>query len=170
MNLTKREEEKRLDQLAMRYLTALDNSDFDTLAALWKQAETDPALAEMLDGLNAEVVKDQRGPRIYRGFRLETGVVVMVHDAVLAPRALDPAPSQKVRNHSPDGFEWGYGGSGPAQLALAILLDLTGDRETARDNYQDFKCQFVASWQRDRWEVAEKEIRQWLSLSQTHTG
>jgi hypothetical protein len=24
-------------------------------------------------------------------------------------------------NHSPTGFEWGYGGSGPAQLALAIL-------------------------------------------------
>ncbi|HMF28341.1 MAG TPA: DUF6166 domain-containing protein, partial [Candidatus Cybelea sp.] len=26
-------------------------------------------------------------------------------------------------NHSPDGFEIGYGGSGPAQLALAILAD-----------------------------------------------
>jgi uncharacterized protein DUF6166 len=29
----------------------------------------------------------------------------------------------EVRNHSPDGFEWGYGGSGPAQLALAMLCD-----------------------------------------------
>lgn len=29
-------------------------------------------------------------------------------------------------NHSPDGFEWGYGGSGPAQLALAILADFLG--------------------------------------------
>lgn len=26
-------------------------------------------------------------------------------------------------NHSPTGFAWGYGGSGPAQLALAILAD-----------------------------------------------
>lgn len=25
--------------------------------------------------------------------------------------------------HSPDGFEWGYGGSGPAELARCILLD-----------------------------------------------
>ena len=24
-------------------------------------------------------------------------------------------------NHSPTGFEWGYGGSGPAQLAVAML-------------------------------------------------
>lgn len=29
----------------------------------------------------------------------------------------------EVRNHSPDGFEWGYGGSGPAQLSLAMLCD-----------------------------------------------
>jgi hypothetical protein len=53
---------------------------------------------------------------------------------------LDPADSQKVWNHSPDGFNWGYGGSGPAQLALAIVLRLTGGYE----NYQDFKFKFVA--------------------------
>jgi hypothetical protein len=35
---------------------------------------------------------------------------------------LDPAASRKVYNHSPDGFAWGYNGSGPAQLALAILM------------------------------------------------
>ena len=28
-----------------------------------------------------------------------------------------------IRNHSPTGFAWGYGGSGPAQLSLAILVD-----------------------------------------------
>lgn len=32
-----------------------------------------------------------------------------------------------LRNHSPTGAEWGYGGSGPAQLALAILSDALGD-------------------------------------------
>lgn len=31
-----------------------------------------------------------------------------------------------VSNHSPDGFEWGYGGSGPAQLALALCIDALG--------------------------------------------
>lgn len=31
-------------------------------------------------------------------------------------------PRNDVRNHSPDGLEWGYGGSGPGQLALALLL------------------------------------------------
>ena len=40
---------------------------------------------------------------------------------------LDPGPSQQLYNHSPTGFEWGYGGSGPAQLALAILFQVTDD-------------------------------------------
>ncbi len=53
---------------------------------------------------------------------------------------LDPAPSQKLRNHSPDGYNWGYGGSGPAQLALAIILELTGEAE----GYQDFKWKYIA--------------------------
>lgn len=53
---------------------------------------------------------------------------------------LNPEESQKVYNHSPDGFNWGYGGSGPAQLALAIILRLTGKS----DNYQDFKFKVIA--------------------------
>ena len=55
-------------------------------------------------------------------------------------RWLDPKPSQAVSNHSPDGFNWGYGGSGPAQLALAIMLELTGKP----DGYQDFKWNVIA--------------------------
>lgn len=54
---------------------------------------------------------------------------------------LDPKPSQKYHNHSPDGFNWGYGGSGPAQLALAIMLKLTGKS----DGYQDFKFKVIAA-------------------------
>ena len=30
-------------------------------------------------------------------------------------------PRHDLRNHSPTGFAWGYCGSGPSQLALAIL-------------------------------------------------
>jgi len=53
---------------------------------------------------------------------------------------LDPAPSQRAYNHSPDGFNWGYCGSGPAQLALAIVLKLTGKS----DGYQKFKEDVIA--------------------------
>lgn len=54
-----------------------------------------------------------------------------------------PNDSQKVHNHSPDGFKWGYGGSGPAQLALAILL-LYLPPDIAQLHYQDFKFGYIA--------------------------
>lgn len=55
-----------------------------------------------------------------------------------------PGPSQKVWNHSPDGFNWGYGGSGPAQLALAIVLKITRDKSVATMIHQTFKWSVVA--------------------------
>lgn len=30
--------------------------------------------------------------------------------------------------HSPDGFSWGYGGSGPAELARCLLIQALGDK------------------------------------------
>jgi len=54
---------------------------------------------------------------------------------------LDPEPSQKYHNHSPNGYNWGYGGSGCAQLALAIMLKLTGNAT----GYQHFKWNVIAS-------------------------
>ena len=53
-------------------------------------------------------------------------------------------PSLVLRNHSPNGFAWGYGGSGPAQLALALLLHVTGDEGAALNHYQAFKWEVLA--------------------------
>jgi Family of unknown function (DUF6166) len=58
-------------------------------------------------------------------------------------RELLPDRSLRVRKHSPDGFNWGYGGSGPAQLALALLLELPTE-EMAILWYQDVKWQVIA--------------------------
>lgn len=51
-----------------------------------------------------------------------------------------------VVNHSPTGFAWGYAGSGPSQLALAILLDHLGDKARALRIYQDFKFRCIANF------------------------
>jgi len=75
---------------------------------------------------------------------------------------LSPAASQKLRNHSPDGFQWGYGGSGPAQLALALLLDVTGNPDLAQAHYQDFKFYKVASWG-EEWQITSQEILDWIA-------
>lgn len=57
---------------------------------------------------------------------------------------LDPAKSQKLNNHSPDGFNWGYAGSGPAQLALAVLLERSKPA-TALRLHQAFKDEYIAT-------------------------
>jgi len=50
----------------------------------------------------------------------------------------------ELANHSPTGFAWGYNGSGPAQLALAICADVLGDDQQALAVYQEFKTRVLA--------------------------
>ncbi len=57
---------------------------------------------------------------------------------------LSPDLSQELWNHSPDGFNWGYGGSGPAQLALAIGLLYLDNTRLAVAAHQAFKWDFIA--------------------------
>ena len=80
--------------------------------------------------------------KYYRGRRDDhgTGSVTVVDEGVERP--LDPRLD--LVNHSPTGLEWGYHGSGPAQLALAMLADATGDDAKALQYYQQFKRGFVA--------------------------
>jgi Family of unknown function (DUF6166) len=87
---------------------------------------------------------------LYRGFvssaRPKAGERSGERCVYAGDRLLSPAASQKVWNHSPDGFEWGYCGSGPAQLALALLMDAGLDDETAVRLHQEFKRRIVAGW------------------------
>jgi hypothetical protein len=76
-------------------------------------------------------------------------------------KRLDPRPSQKLFNHSPDGFQWGYGGSGPAQLALAILLDFTCDSQRSLHIHQDFKRDKIAGLG-EKFILTDGEIQNWL--------
>lgn len=78
------------------------------------------------------------GPRYYRGDA--DGSVF-----VATPQGRKPLdPRFDLRNHSPTGYSWGYGGSGPAQLALALVADVLGDDERALRLYQEFKFRFVS--------------------------
>ncbi len=75
---------------------------------------------------------------------------------------LEPGPSQEVRNHSPDGFAWGYHGSGPAQLALAILLTVL-TRERATRLYQQFKRDVIATKPMDRDWTLDIDVVDWAN-------
>ena len=89
----------------------------------------------------------------YEGRRTWRAVEVTVNGGPLNPR-LD------LRNHSPTGFEWGYCGSGPAQLALAILADHLADDEQALDFYQRFKWAVIAELPKRGWTLTSENILQ----------
>jgi hypothetical protein len=72
-----------------------------------------------------------------------------------------PGPSQRLINHSPDGFNWSYWGSGPAQLALALLLDITHNPSLAIAKHQQYKFEVIGKLQ-DGWEITSTEIENWL--------
>ncbi len=74
---------------------------------------------------------------------------------------LDPKPSQEIMNHSPDGFNWGYSGSGPSQLALAMLLEVYGSKQVALKFYNRFTKEVIAHMP-ERWVLTDEAIRQWM--------
>jgi hypothetical protein len=76
--------------------------------------------------------------------------------------AIDGVPVPHVVRHSPTGYEWGYGGSGPADLALSILTALGVPEAVAERWYQDFKWDFLAGLPREGGEVPVPTVRQWL--------
>ncbi len=65
--------------------------------------------------------------RIYMGFRLSAVCHVYRWDAQTPSRPTRLDLRLGLHNHSPDGFDWGYQGSGPAQLTLALVADALGD-------------------------------------------
>jgi hypothetical protein len=102
--------------------------------------------------------------------------IIFRGDADLGPRLCVTvhAPGVRVRtlplrldlcNHSPSGFGWGYNGSGPAQLALAILAEVTRDHALALRMHQDFKREVIAGLAMDRgWQIDARQVREWLAL------
>ena len=70
-----------------------------------------------------------------------------------------------LRNHSPTGFAWGYWGSGPAQLALALLADAAGPALAER-LYQDFKVERIGRLsQSEGWRMSLTDILEWVVVA-----
>jgi len=96
---------------------------------------------------------------VYVGYRHRGNAIVEKRPG---QERLTPERSLELMNHSPSGFEWGYGGSGPAQLALALLLDYADDEAVALDNYQEFKTEVVSqldcAGSDGRWRLTASEI------------
>jgi len=100
--------------------------------------------------------------------------LVRLMDGTTTP--ITPDDSREVVDHSPNGFEMGYRGSGPSQLALAIVLDylkIKAKTETpapsafriikrAHSVYIAFRDEFVASAS-VLLRVDDARIEEWLT-------
>ena len=87
--------------------------------------------------------------------------VVQVIERDGTPRNLK-ARTDEV-NHSPDGFAWGYAGSAPAQLAYAMLRDVTGDKALSERLYQAFKTDVIAKLDKDEsFRLHTNDIIRWV--------
>lgn len=84
-------------------------------------------------------------------------------------------PRADLRNHSPTGLSWGYGGSGPAQTALALVSDVLG-RSILTDKvalllYQDVKWKLIARLPLDgELELTDREILDTIESIQKERG
>lgn len=68
---------------------------------------------------------------------------------------------QTIVHHSPDGFEWGYYGSGPTDLALNILVQYV-DVKLAMLYHEKFRNDFIAKMPREGGIIKSSKILEWL--------
>jgi hypothetical protein len=95
--------------------------------------------------------------KTYRGFRGINGTPMVTVYESGQEHVLDARLD--LMKHSPTGIEWGYTGSGPAQLALAILADYLQNDHKALSYYQDFKLRVIARLDRTKdWAMSEMDI------------
>ena len=89
--------------------------------------------------------------KTYKAARGPDGCSVTVDGAPLGQRI-------DLRQFSSSGFEWGYEGSGPQQLALAILADHFGDGNRALTHHKVFMEVVISVLQTDEWVLTSEQI------------
>jgi uncharacterized protein DUF6166 len=116
----------------------------------------------------------------YVGIHKDPSTIGDLYEVVVEREGQKPYhlnPRLEIINHSPTGVCWGYCGSGPAQLALAILVDhfTDGDQrnyarpdydtpadpdiERALSLYQDFKFAVIARLPMDQgFELTDQQV------------
>jgi hypothetical protein len=101
----------------------------------------------------------------YHGQRMPGGQA-----RVTTPDGQELPPRHDLRDHSPSGFEWGYAGSGPLQLGLALLAHAQADDEVALEHYRDFTRMIVATLPERDWSLTAAEIAEALASIQNLRG
>ena len=102
--------------------------------------------------------------KTYHGTRNDLDCSVRVTQSWEEGGPVDYALPERLdlTSHSPSGLAWGYPGSGPAQLATALLADLTGDGEYAVRRHQELKGDVIARILHDQWTIHGEDLAGWV--------
>ena len=138
------------------------------LASTGTSAAEHTEACEACDGTGTVAIADH--PRLDEpGMRQRIFGCARSREVWVNGRLLDPGESQALHNHSPTAFCWGYGGDGPAQLALSVALALT-DRDTAEREHQTLKTRFLGKGRDNDLEMESDAIAQWLRRRRNPNG
>lgn len=121
-------------------------------------------------------IDERRDEPVYRGERGYSpgtnGLVGIGSSVVVITDADGTRPLRHFMRHSPDGFEWGYAGSGPAELARCLLIDALGLAPLSEGSYetfpeidtlyQRFKSAIVAGLAQASWELPRADVLAWF--------
>ena len=88
--------------------------------------------------------------KTYTGTRTIDGLDVRVDDQPLSEHT-------DIHIFSRTGFEWTYEGSGPKQLAFAILMDHLNDKDKALQVVDGFMTEIVANLAND-WSLTSEDV------------
>jgi hypothetical protein len=95
--------------------------------------------------------------KLYTGFREHNTAKVLVNGIPLNERT--------DLCNSPVGIEWGYNGSGPKQLSIALLSDYFANDKKAVQNWP-ILCQLLVSrLAYDKWTISGDQIKVTMLLS-----
>ncbi len=117
------------------------------------------AVADDLDDYRRVVVEDQG--RVFVMFRTDRAnrTYSVARCSVRTPNKGHQAPLPHLVHHSPDGFEWGYNGSGPADLARSIVGLILRESIPHPLLYQAVKQRCLSMMPEEGGEVTEAEVR-----------
>lgn len=110
----------------------------------------------------------------YTGIRVDNVCTVLVQLIEEGKVENESYPLTHILRHSPDGFQWGYGGSGPSDLALSIMTDyfsrqgVVTSLTEADGCYQAFKWDFISKIAEDGWSITDEQIHQWREERKQH--
>jgi hypothetical protein len=109
----------------------------------------------------AQVLPTRLSHRSYSGKRghgagVVPGPVLVTDNGTTRPLS----PRLDIVNHSPTGLNWGYCGSGPQQLAIALLADAVDD-DTAVRLAGRFKFDVIGGLP-NTWTLTREDILAWV--------